>query len=191
MIDALTFDADSHTYRVGGQVVPSVTQLLEKLHSFAGVPRDVLAAAAERGTAVHIACEYHDTGGVDEESIDPAIRGYVAAYLRFLGDVRPKWMAVEQRVFHRPLRYAGTLDRAGQIDGRPWIVDLKTGATSHPVWGMQTAAYAQAAGMPTANRGTVQLAADGTYRFREWKDPTDWPAFASLVTLHNWALSHK
>ena len=45
----LTFDEPSHTYRWQGQVVRSVTQYLERLHSFAGVPVDVLEAAKKRG----------------------------------------------------------------------------------------------------------------------------------------------
>lgn len=181
----LTFDNARHEYRLDGAVIPGVTRLLWHLHSFAGVSREVLDAASERGTAVHIACQLWDEDNLDGASVDQAIAGYVEAWKQFTRDFSPNWRHIETRGFHPTLRYAGTVDRAGVIDGRMTVLDIKTGAP-HPVWGIQTAAYAQMLGMPSARRATVKLNDDGTYRLRPWNDPTDWPAFCSLVTLNSW-----
>lgn len=186
---SLTFDETKHEYRHKGKVVPSVTQVLQLLHSFAGVPLDVLKAAQERGTAVHLICQYWDEGDLDETTIHPSLRGYFNAWLKFMDEMNPRWTEIEKRA-HHSLGFAGTWDRAGLIKGEDWIVDIKTSVASHPVWGIQTAAYCQLSGRPNARRGTVRLAKDGTYKFDTWTDPMDWPTFVSLITLNNWRNKH-
>ena len=187
----LQFDEVQHAYSWNGKPVPGVTSLLKHLHSFEGIPAHILAAACERGTAVHLATEYDDLGVLDEASIDPAIVGYVQAWRRFRAEKQTVWSHVEHQCFHPLLRYAGTLDRAGTVDGDQWVLDIKTAVASHPVWGVQTAAYANAMQMPAARRGTVQLRADGTYRLVEWKDSTDWSVFVSLLTINNFVEKNK
>lgn len=181
----LTFDQDTHTYHWNGQRVPGVTSILKALHSFDGVPADVLKAAGERGTAVHLCCEYLDRGILDESSIDPAISGYVDAWRLFCAEMRPEWSHIEHQCYHEALRYAGTFDRAGRMGGDKWLLDIKTSAAAHRVWGVQTAAYTNAAKLTDHRRGTVQLRADGTYRLIEWKEPTDFPTFCALLTVNN------
>ncbi len=186
----LTFEESSHTYRLDGAVIPSVTQLLGKLHSFAGVPEDVLEAARERGTAVHKATQYFDEDDLDEEKLDPQTAGYLAGWKSFVADSRVKFTAIEAMGSHPLHRYAGTVDRIGVIASLDWIIDIKTAAASHPVWDLQSSAYAHLFGKPSAKRGTVQLRPDGKYKFCEWKDPAAWPTFLSLVTLFNWGMRH-
>lgn len=187
----LAFDEATHTYQWDGKRVPGVTSILRALHNFDGVSAAVLEAAAERGTAVHLACEYLDKEILDEDSIDPAIAGYVDAWRLFMAEKQPTWRHIETQCYHSLYRYAGTLDRAGEMDGDEWIVDIKTSAASHPIWGVQTAAYAHAIEKPKARRGTVQLRANGTYRLIEWKASTDWPVFASLLTITSFLEQHK
>jgi len=195
----LTFDEARHEYRWDGKVVPSVTQCLEHLHSFAGVPFDVLEAAKERGTYVHKMCELFDLGDLDEEAnalVDGgAYVGYLAAWKKFVADYEPNWAGIERKGFHRLLAYAGTEDRDGtlakKLPGR-WGIDIKTSQQAHRVWGLQTAAYRaiRAQDDPQAaldRRATVQLAADGSYRFLPWTDPADWPTFQALLSLIQWS----
>jgi hypothetical protein len=178
----LAFHEPTHTYRLDGQVVPSVTSLLDKLAQFAGVREEILAAARERGTAVHRACHYLDENDLDEASVAEEVVGYLRAWARFKSEV-------ERMAAHPTLRFAGTWDRVLRIGGDEFTADIKTG---EPAWpqGMQLAAYNALRGAQTAKRATVHLRRDGTYRFREWHDPDDWPAFVSLVTLHWKAARH-
>lgn len=186
---SLVFDEAEHKYTLNGIVVPSVTQVLQTLHSFAGVPEHILKAAQERGTAVHLACQYWDEGDLDEDNLHPSLRGYLDAWRKFTDDKRPKWSMIEHKGYH-PLGFAGTCDRFGLIDDNEWSVDIKTSIQSHPVWGIQTAAYNNMYGKPNARRGTVRLRPDGTYKFDQWTDPSDWPTFVSLLTLNNWRNKH-
>lgn len=189
----LTFDEDSHTYRHGDKVVPSVTQCLSKLHSFGMVPKDVLEAACQRGSYVHTLCEYHDEGDLDAGSIG-IYAGYLDAWIAFCADHKAAWTGIEVRGYSERYGYAGTWDRAGTLKGIQHVVDIKTSVAAHPVWGLQTAAYRQlmAEADPAwllARRSTVQLRPDGSYKLIQWDSPEDWTAFLSLIQLINWSKS--
>ncbi len=187
----LTFDAAAHAYRWNGEVRPSVTQCLSKLHSFGMVPRDVLEAACLRGTIVHTLCEYHD-----QRDLDPASIGdywpYLDAWIAFTADHKAVWAGIEFQAYSERFGFAGTMDRYGTLKGVPYIIDIKTSAQPHRVWGMQVAAYRQllaehvAPSWALARRATVQLGKDGKYKFLAWDSPDDWPAFVALITLMNW-----
>lgn len=59
------FDKESHTYSYNGKMMEGVTKMLRKRlfpAEYAGIPQEVLNAAAARGTAIHEACEDADNG---------------------------------------------------------------------------------------------------------------------------------
>lgn len=187
----LTFDDESHTYRYGEKVVPSVTQCLSRLHDFGMIPKDVLEAACIRGSYVHALTEFHDQNDLDQSSVG-IYRGYLDAWIRFCADHQAVWEGIEVRGYSERYGFAGTLDRCGTLNGGAWIVDIKTSAQSHRVWNMQLAAYRQLlvetdSKWALTRLGTVQLRPDGTYKLIEWSAPDAWPAFMALTTLINWA----
>jgi hypothetical protein len=186
-------DEASHTYSVGGLKVPGVTSILQPLSNLQFVDPDVLRAAADFGTAVHLACELDDKGELDEESLDPALAPYLLAWRRFCKDHEVKWVLIEE-VVHNPLMgYAGKLDRYGEVSGAEAVVDLKSSAALYPTVGPQLAAYAKAlpnAG-PLVQRIGVLLRPDGHYQTHKYTSPTDWAVFASLITLRNFCATHS
>lgn len=190
-MSVLSFDEPTHTYRFGGQVVPSVTSILSPLTDFSRVPPHVLQAAADFGKAVHRACELDDLGELDETTLDDALLPYLQAWRKFSAEHDVQWEQIERPVYHATMRYAGTPDRFGKVNGRPAVVDIKSTAQLYPSVGPQLAAYANALQNPYADRIAVQLKADGTYVAKPYKDPTDWPVFASLMTLRNWCALHS
>ena len=137
----IDFDHEKHEYRVDGKLVPSVTQLCRFLnYDTATEARPWLRdAAADRGTRVHAytaALDYGEILAADE--IDEDCRPYVEAYQRFLRDLQPEWLDVERIVASTfsfssmpatgTYPFAGTVDRYGLIDGKPVVLDIKTGA---------------------------------------------------------------
>lgn len=190
-MSVLSFDEATHTYRFGGQVVPGVTSILSPLTDFSRVPPHVLQAAADFGKAVHRACELDDLGELDESTLDAALVPYLQAWRKFSAEHAVGWEQIEQPTYNATMRYAGTPDRFGGVKGRPTVVDIKSTAQLYPAVGPQLAAYAQALGHPYADRLAVQLKNDGTYVAKFYKDPTDWPVFASLLTLRNWCALHS
>ena len=188
----LTFDDQKHEYRHNGAVVPGVTGILSPLINLSFVHPEVLAAAQEFGTAVHLACELHDRDQLDMEALDPALVPYLDGWMQFCQDHQCVWEGIEERVYHPTLRYAGTLDRCGRVDGCLAVVDIKSGTSLFSSVGPQLAAYAHAAtaqvGHPALaasfKRYAVRLYPNG-YELKQYTDPTDWAVFASLVTIRN------
>lgn len=187
----LTFDDATHTYRFGGQVVPGVTSVLSPLTDFGRVPPHVLEAASQFGKAVHRACELDDLGELDEAALDASLVPYLQAWRQFCADHSVEWEQIEEPAYNNTMRYAGTPDRFGLVKGVHTVVDIKSTAQLYPAVGPQLAAYAQALKVPHAARLAVQLKADGTYTAKPYTDPTDWPVFASLLTLRNWCALHS
>lgn len=192
----LTFDAASHTYRYAGDVVPSVTQVLEPISSYAGVPRNILQAAAARGTYIHECCEMALWETLDWDSVMPEYRGYVEAFGKFLADSGVEVELIEERVYHPVLCYAGTADlicrlpRRGKM--RRAVVDYKTSLKMMPSVGPQVAAYqeAQNASQPKGqekvlDRYGLHLKKDGTYVLEPYESPNDFNVFKSCLVIHN------
>lgn len=173
-INALTFDEEAHKYFIDGKNVPSVTEItgiitnkgMMKLSPY------MLDNAARRGTEIHEITQLIDYGvDVDEIEITPDIAGYIEAYLAFLRDYRPKWTMIEQPVTSYLLKYAGRLDRFGEIGGKRTVVDIKTVASADRLakiaWSTQTQGYAAADDISkygeVESRLIVQLKPNGKY----------------------------
>ena len=166
------FDEQEHLYLVDGtQTVPSVTTILGLItdSEYKNINPSVLEAAAKRGSLVHEYCQLYDYGALPEED-EYGLFGYVRAYADFVRDYRCKWEQIEAPVYST-MGFAGTLDRAGLVEGKQAIVDIKTIANPTTmgkfVVCMQTTAYAIARaetfGTPTYKRYAVYLKANGEY----------------------------
>lgn len=183
----LQFDEAQHRYRLGERELLSVTNLLTE----AGLidKRWFNEEAALRGTYVHAAVVMHHDGDLAEESLDPVLQPYVAAYFKFLAESGFVLDAIEERVFDEALGCAGTLDLRGLFPDTPPnvtnIIDIKTG--NIPSWvGWQTAGYARmlpASVQPSRRRWALNLRADGTYRLEPLKTRTDEQVFLSALTV--------
>lgn len=185
MADTLAFDEASHTYRLGGQVVPGVTSILRPLSDFSRIDPAVLNAKADLGRRVHLACELLDEDDLDESSIEADVAGYLDAYMRFKKDTGALALLNEHRMYEPMWRYAGTLDRVLVIDRVRWMVDLKTCFTTPVSAGPQTAAYLRALNDSTvARRAALRLKPDGNYVFEQLQDPNDLSVFLSCLTLY-------
>jgi hypothetical protein len=184
---ALRLDAD-HRYWLADRELISVTAALKEagLIDTAFFTED----AADRGTYVHEAC-----GLVDERdlgSVDPACAGYVAAYERFVADAKPKWCYAEHGVCDVLHGYAGTLDRAGWLNGKWTVLDIKTGPAC-PWHGLQLAAYARLVrdddgGKPL--RFDLYLTPDGAYRLEPQTHRADEALFFAALAVAQFRRTH-
>lgn len=200
LCNELDFDDAGHAYRLGGVVLPSVTQVLKVLPSpYMAVSREKLDEKAALGTDVHLACELLDRDDLDESDEGLALMAHCAPYLdayrRFKRDTNAEVLLNEQRLYHPKHRYAGTLDRRFRIGGQVWDVDLKTTVALSPAVGVQVAAYSamlEAHGWPAPDcRGALQLKKDGTYRLQPYSDRTDFLVFLNLLSIHHFIQRHK
>lgn len=197
----LTFQEDSHTYRWGGVVVPSVTQALTPLYDFTMVDPEVLERKRLIGTAVHAAIDISlSADGLDTASIDPAWAGYYRAWQKFVADTGVGEADIgngEEPMYHKKYGYAGKPDRNIFIDGEWAVIDYKTAVDLHPAVGLQLAAYREMINSNTSkeqrlikSRYALQLRKNGTYRLAKFEDKSDWSAFLALLTVDSWRRKH-
>lgn len=187
------FDAETHTYRVNGEVVPGVTSIIRCLSDFTGVPVERLERAGERGSAVHLLTEMSDKGGLRYRiTVPEEYAAYVEAWHAFTKDYRPKFLGIEERLYHPEMGYCGTADRIAVIDGEAGILDLKTTWRLHPECGVQLAAYLEAANtmrqQKLTRRWAIQLRNDGTYDFQEFTRESDWNTFLACLQIYLWKM---
>lgn len=199
MVAELTFDEATHTYRLGGQVVPSVTQLLLPIApDFSAIPAHVLEAKRALGTEVHFACELDDEDDLDEDTVPAAVEPYLAAWRKFKADTGAVVLANERKLVHTGLRFAGTLDRLVRVrDGGVYLIDLKTSVSMAAHFGVQLAGYQllletddDFAGVKLERKG-LQLRDDGAYRLIPYNNPNDAAAFRACLSIYHWKEATK
>jgi hypothetical protein len=209
----VTLDEASHVYthRDGGFQPPSVTHILGSvppwLHQFDHADPADVAYKGALGRQAHKATHYSDEGTLDPTSVDLAVRPYLGAWQRFVGEKRFVVRQMETAVFHPAHGYAGTLDRLGDADterGRGLVLaDIKTGDGT--MAGPQTAAYLEAwramilsgyVGHPRdaaepCERWTVQLHPTGRYTLTPHRSRRDWQVFLAALTLWSYRHDHS
>lgn len=194
----LTFDPVTHSYAVDGVALPSVTQILASsgCYDFSMVPRDVLEHKRQIGNALHIAVALDINNDLVEESVHPAVIGYLRAWRAFRADTgihEADFGEIEKPLAHHTYRYAGTPDMTVHLENAWSVLDLKTAADLHPAWALQTAAYkelvnanAQKGQSKVSRRWSLRLYEKGTYDLDEHQDRSDLAVFLAMYTAHQW-----
>jgi len=119
--------------------------------------RNYMAYAQALGSAVHAWCEtwperpevvpWIDKMVIwepDRDKCYKTIKETASQYGRFLEDTGAELLETERTVFNDEMGYAGTLDLVAVIDGKTYIIDIKTGFVSRESVPLQLAAYRHA-----------------------------------------------
>lgn len=190
----IEFDEPTHTYKVDGRVVPSVTQILKAIGCVD--TRWYTDEGRERGKAIDTLTELHDKGELDIEAAEvycPQYVGYVKAWIAFRAETGFETYRAQVKVANTRLGYAGTLDREGRFCGASVtgliIVDLKSGAPEwwHP---LQTQGYAECVG-DRCRRGCVYLGRNGKAKWIEHDDPADAAGWLAYLNAYNYRRNKK
>lgn len=96
--------------------------------------------AANLGSNVHSICEKKSLG-LDPGVISDEALPFVLAYDAFVERWKPEYLESECTIFSRQHGYAGTADGIVRINGKIYIMDIKTGKTVYPEAALQMAAY--------------------------------------------------
>jgi hypothetical protein len=141
-----------------GGYVPSVTTILEAypkdasyfkwLKEVGGDADAIRDEAGRRGSLVHELTERYDSGEevsyVDEYG-RPKYKmlewSMFERYVDFSVTHQPNIDVIEAHMVSSELGYAGTLDRIMRIDGKSYLVDIKTSGSIYPSYWLQLAAY--------------------------------------------------
>lgn len=186
--EIITFDPARHAYTdAQGRAIPGVTSVLKAV----GLIDTTwyTPEAAQRGTSVHALTMLSDDDLIDHHTPVPAeYVKYLDAWVKFRTETDYEPMLVEHRIYHPTYRYAGTLDRAGKLNGQYAVLDIKTGKAM-PATGIQLAAY-QACIQPAHARFAVELHDDGTYKLIEYRDRNDWNVWLAALQVYQWRTLH-
>lgn len=146
-----------------GGYVPSVTTILEAypkdasffkwLKEMGGDADSIRDEAGRRGSVVHELTERYDSGEVVtyiNEAGKPLYKmlewSMFERYVDFSQSHNPNIEMIEVHMVNETLGYAGTLDRVLSIDGKIYLVDIKTSNSIYPSYWLQLAAYRQLLG---------------------------------------------
>ena len=194
-IPELEFEDGTHTYKLLGVVIPSVSAIMEPLSNakYKGISEATLNNAADKGTAVHNSIENYLKFEIGD--VPPEHRGYFEAFLDWWNTYHPQVVSSEVKVYHKLMQYGGTIDMLVYMDGVLTLVDIKTTATlSDMTCGVQLEAYSQALkslGVAIERKIILHLKKDGKYAVREYpvKDPDRWRVFGSLKCVYDYIKS--
>ena len=189
----LAFHEDGHKYLIDGNRAISNTQILEAagITDYSDVPDYALGFARNRGTAVHLATEYHDTGMLDEKTLHPNIIPYFNAWKLFRKESKFEIEHIELLVGNALLMIAGRIDRVGIYQGKRTILDIKSGYDQGGAPAIQTGGYEYQynKNFPKARahqRLVIYLKKDGTWEPRLYKSQNDINVFLAAYTVARW-----
>jgi hypothetical protein len=179
----VTYDSEAKIYRLeDGRTPARVSSVLDLYFPF---PVQFMPAdAAITGTVRHEFYHRIAQNPLEElEEPDPRIAGPVAAFRKFMAEVKPVYISGELPYFDPILNVCGTPDLVAEISSRLSVVDFKPASKSKRTQA-QTAAYKTMLnrnGVPVLDRYELRLS-DGTYRLEKHTDDGDlirWPALVA------------
>ena len=151
---------DARYYRRNGKYYPSVTYVLgyypkgkhfENWLKQVGFSADyIVKKAAEEGTQVHELCEAYLNGEelnfLDDRGRplhNPDVWQMFLRFVEFWETFKPTLIETEVHIFSDTLGVAGTCDLIVDINGKLWLLDLKTSNQIQTTYELQTAVYGQ------------------------------------------------
>lgn len=126
-LEQLEYSSNIHTYIYNGRIIPSVTQLVDKVlgNNYKNIPERILKQASAKGTRMHECIEVLEEKGVlldDEYGLE------VVNYLRLMKEYELKALESEALVLYadNDLEYAGRFDMlALSRNGKLVLIDFK------------------------------------------------------------------
>ena len=152
-VERFTFNDETHEYRILGELVPSVTQVLNSVFPRFAVDPYYL----QRGSVIHACCAMLLRR--EEFDYDPQIEGWIKAAKKFITQVNPVAQVVERQYYSERYGFAGTVDAVVLIGGNLLLLDWKSSTSGNDL--MQLAGYSILTNVP--HGVIVELNEDGTY----------------------------
>lgn len=144
-------DADGNHYPSATTILeafPKPYALLQWMKEAGNKADEIRDAAGRRGSVVHHLTEQYDLGhevsllgpnGQPQYSLEEW--GMLEKYIDFVTRFNPKYEAIEKTIVSKRLGFAGTIDRVGVIDGKRYIIDIKSSNGIYDTYWLQLAGY--------------------------------------------------
>lgn len=130
------------------EAYPKPYQLLQWMKEVGSKADEIKTAAGRRGSNVHQLTEDYDNGiecNLLDENGSPKYSleewSMFERYVDFSKMYKPEHLLIEQTFVNGSLGFAGTLDRICRIDGKSYVLDIKTSNGIYNSYWLQLAAY--------------------------------------------------
>ena len=194
---------DRRVYKRGeGVYYPSVTTILQympKNKFFETWMKDVghnadliMRKAGKEGTQVHEAAEAlvrgEEVTWMDDygrAKYSQVVWEMILKFYEFWSTYKPELISTEDFVWSDEHKYAGTADLVVKLDGKIWLLDLKTSNSLHKSYDLQLASYAvalkESKGIEIERTGIIWLKSytrsasknKGVYQGKAWQIKTN------------------
>jgi hypothetical protein len=130
------------------EAYPKPYQLIQWMKEMGSKADEIRDNAGRRGSTVHQLTEDYDHG-MDCTLLDDNGRpkysleewNMFERYVEFSENHKPEHIMIEQTIVSNKLKFAGTLDRVCIIDGKRYLLDIKTSNGIYNSYWLQLAAY--------------------------------------------------
>lgn len=181
----IEFRPGDHTYWKGGVSVPGFHEVMDYLIDGPEYYKNP-NYYAWRGRGIHSATALIDTNSLNVSALEPDVLPYIDSYYAFLKEYEAIWLMIEQVVYHPKLRYCGTLDRYGMVDGNPCILDIKAGVPEKDKTALQLTAYAMCIPEVLQHHYVLYLSDSGAYKLINLYDPSLPGVWAGAMSWYWW-----
>ncbi len=136
--------------------IKNLYDLIKTSHS------QIKSQAADLGGMIHDWIEQFLKAGIakkplPKKPINPEMKNAIDAFLDWTKKNKVKFTETERKVYSAKYKYAGTCDGIATVNGKPTIVDFKTGKAVYPEMFLQTVAYQAALEEETGKKFTHNL----------------------------------
>jgi len=191
--EVLRFEEELHRYWCGEREVLSTTTIIRRGGEGGFVSQYFTDEARARGDAVHKAIYLDIVDDLHVDSLHPVVAGFFEGWRKCRSEMnlKPVRDLCEKPDMNRLLFFAGKPDLPSMLNGRPVIIDAKTGESSTAK--VQLAAYekldgiaeflatSKRPGAPT--RFDLRLFQNGSYKLRPHTSPNDWLKFVQCLRV--------
>lgn len=173
------YNEESRIHTLSGKVIPSVSQIIEPLTDFSGIPPKVLARKRELGKEFHEAIHAHLEDDLLFDSLDPDLVKPMEAFVGFWKDMKVPFsnMQIEEPLVHRRLKYCGKPDLVTATAIYDWKLSLYNPMTVP----LQLEGYKHMLPAGKRDRWAVCVDLDGKIKMHKAQHPKAWGVFRRLL----------
>ncbi len=177
------YNEDTRQHTLGDKVIPSVSQVIEPLCNFEGIPEDVLERKTELGNQFHEAIRLHLLDDLDFGSLDPDLVKPMNAFIHFwrYKNFPMVGFHIEKPIYHPTLKYCGKPDLITTTGILDWKLRPYNAVTDI----LKLEAYKHMVPLTKRERWTVCFDLKGNMTMYKSQHPKAWGIFRRMLERYN------
>ncbi len=184
------YNETSREHTLDGKPIPSVSQVIDPLCNFEGIPKEVLVRKTELGIQFHEAIRLHLCDDLDFDSIDPDLVKPMRVFQVWWNNFSPFGRGeedIEKPIYHKTLKYCGKPDLVTATKLYDWKLRLYNPITDT----LKLVAYnhmllsSRKVNESRRDCWTVCFDLDGRVKTHRSQNPKAWGVFRKMLERYN------